>query len=284
MNKKIWNVIDINFSHDTYTVDGRDSNYILWDRSLENKERPTFYSHIKMLEIDTPKDNAYGLLYESRGIEPYTYLLIEKVIDRFKIVFTHSSELLSKFKNCRWIPGGGIWVGGRLNYLPAEGEIKIQKKSKLVSIVSSNKTMCEGHIVRLAIYNELKNNAKVDKFFATSRSTNNGWIPIFRSLKDYMFSIVVENFIDDLYFTEKILNCFATGTIPVYIGAKKISSLFNPKGIITLEPTKESLKQVMDSLSPDLYNERLQAVQENFELCQKFKCIEDYIYLNYFKD
>ena len=41
-------------------------------------------------------------------------------------------------------------------------------------------------------------------------------------LQDYMFSICIENITYDSYFTEKILDCFATGTIPVYKGSKKI--------------------------------------------------------------
>ena len=38
----------------------------------------------------------------------------------------------------------------------------------------------------------------------------------------------------DLYFTEKLLDCFATGTIPVYLGAPDIDKHFNKDGIINL--------------------------------------------------
>ena len=44
------------------------------------------------------------------------------------------------------------------------------------------------------------------------------------------------NFLKKLkfYFTEKLLDCFATGTIPVYLGAPDIGKVFNIDGIITL--------------------------------------------------
>ena len=53
-------------------------------------------------------------------------------------------------------------------------------------------------------------------------------------LKDYRFSFCVENDTYDTYFTEKILDCFATGTIPVYLGAPDIGNHFNMDGIIIL--------------------------------------------------
>ena len=49
-----------------------------------------------------------------------------------------------------------------------------------------------------------------------------------------MFSIAIENASYETYFTEKLLDCFATGTIPVYYGAPDIGDYFNKDGIIDL--------------------------------------------------
>ena len=53
------------------------------------------------------------------------------------------------------------------------------------------------------------------------------------ALADYMFSVAIEN--ADDWFTEKILDCFLTGTVPVYYGTPSITKWFNPDGIIYLE-------------------------------------------------
>ena len=45
---------------------------------------------------------------------------------------------------------------------------------------------------------------------------------------------VFENGQYETYFTEKLLDCFATGTIPVYLGAPDIGNYFNKDGIIDL--------------------------------------------------
>ena len=55
-------------------------------------------------------------------------------------------------------------------------------------------------------------------------------------LNDYMFSVCVENDEHDTYFTEKILDAFATGTIPIYKGTRKVVDHFNGNGILFWNP------------------------------------------------
>jgi len=274
MTKQTFNIIDNVFAHDKYAVAGQDASSISWDRTLANKSIPTFYSHDMIPNINhniTDKEISYGLLFESRAIAPRAYQTAEAFMSKFNLVFTHSSKLLAEYNNARWIPGGGIWIGGTYG----KGEIKIGQKDKLCSMVTSNKTMCPLHNFRLAIADELSSNAKVDIF-------RNNWVPINETLERYMFSIVVENFQDDLYFTEKILNCFATGTVPIYLGSKKIGDKFNLDGILTFNNIDE-LNQHLSTISEDLYNQKKEAINDNFLRCLEYKTIEDYIYVNYFK-
>lgn len=277
MNKVVFNLIDDSFSHHMSesqtdsTVAGRNPEYVKWDRSLSNKNRPTFYTNEKILNAKGG-DNSYGIIYESRSIIPNTYTEVEKIIPKLKVMFTHNSEFLNKYPNCKWIPGGGIWVGG--NY--GKGENKIHKKTKICSIVSSNKRMCELHNFRLNVVKNVINNPKIETFGFTT-----GWRPIYESLHDFMFSIVIENFKDDMYFTEKILNCFATGTIPIYLGAKNISERFNVDGIITFESIEE-LNHILPSLDQEFYLSKMYAIKDNFQRVKNYNCIEDYIVKNYF--
>lgn len=264
---KTFNLIDTVFTHDVCTVAGRNSEHILWDTKLLDENNKYMYSHEKMLEND--KKDAYGLIFESRAIIPLIYHRVEKRISLFKEVYTHNSEFLKKYSNCKWIPGGGIWIGGYYG----GGEIKIKEKTKLCSLVSSGKIMCRLHQFRLNIY-ETVNRDIVDVFGVYKH------IQINKSLEDYMFSIIVENYVDDLYFTEKILNCFATGTIPIYLGARNIGEKFNVEGIITFK-TQEELHNLLPTLNKELYLSKMGAIQDNFIKCQEYKCIEDYIYNNY---
>ena len=273
MEKKIFNLSDSLFAHDNYSAAGVNSKFISWDRDFTNLVRPSFFSHEKMFKPNLiHKDLSYGLIFESQSIIPLIYQNISHVIKDFNKVFTHSSELLNNFDNCHWIPGGGIWIGG--NY--GKGEIKIYEKSKICSMVSSLKNMCQLHSFRLGLLDLVRVN-NVDVYGIKNH------IPIIGSLKDYMFSIVVENYQDDLYFTEKLLNCFATGTIPIYLGAKNIGQKFDREGIITFN-SKEELEKILPTLTKELYESKLEAVKNNFEKCLEYRCIEDYIYENHFKN
>ena len=39
------------------------------------------------------------------------------------------------------------------------------------------------------------------------------------------------------YITEKIINAFRAGSIPIYYGSKRIDKYFNPKRFIQIDPT-----------------------------------------------
>jgi hypothetical protein len=91
-----------------------------------------------------------------------------------------------------------------------------------------------------------------------------------------MFSVSIENGSYSSYFTEKILDCFATGTIPVYYGSPDISSFFNPKGIIFIDENFS-----FDQLTADNYHRRMDAIIDNYQRLNNFHTAEDYIFNTY---
>ena len=95
-------------------------------------------------------------------------------------------------------------------------------------------------------------------------------------LEHYRYSIIIENDIDELWYTEKILNCFATKTIPIYLGATKIGERFNSDGIIAVKDWREIL-EVIDSLYRNgldtLYHDSAvqEAIKDNFESVKPYQ-------------
>ena len=79
-------------------------------------------------------------------------------------------------------------------------------------------------------------------------------------------------------FTEKITDCFMTGTIPIYYGIPNIGDFFNEEGIIILDGDFN-----IDNLSFDLYNSKLNAVYDNFKISNELLVAEDYIYKHFLK-
>ena len=95
-------------------------------------------------------------------------------------------------------------------------------------------------------------------------------------LADYMFSVAIENM--DNWFTEKIIDCFLCGTVPIFYGTPNIGKWFNTDGIITLEDGFD-----IEELTEEMYYSRMDAIKDNFERALKMQNTEDYIWENYFE-
>ena len=130
--------------------------------------------------------------------------------------------------------------------------------------------MCDGHSHRLQWAQKLHD--KVDFYgrgFNEIQTKEDG-------LKDYMFSVAIENASYETYFTEKIQDCFATGTIPIYYGSPDIGKFFNRDGVIFLNDDFD-----VSQLTSELYYDKLEAVKDNLERIKSFPINEDYIYKTY---
>jgi hypothetical protein len=49
-----------------------------------------------------------------------------------------------------------------------------------------------------------------------------------------MFHIAIENYTTPHYISEKVLNCFISNTVPIYLGCRNIKNYVNEENIISL--------------------------------------------------
>ena len=63
-------------------------------------------------------------------------------------------------------------------------------------------------------------------------------------LKKYKFSIAMENSELDGYISEKIIDSFISGTIPIYYGDYMIDEYINPKSYILIRGKKDIKKKI----------------------------------------
>ncbi len=228
-----------------------------------------FYVNQRALEPFSKVNDkpTYIWLLESKQIiQPYYDWVLsnyEFVASRVDGIFSCDKELCEKYPKFMYtVTNAAPWVLDR----------QIFEKTKLVSMISSNKSMVPGHRKRLEFVDKFKN--QVDLYgrgFCDISCKEEG-------LKDYMFSISVENAVYDTYFTEKLTDCFATGTIPVFYGCKGVTEYFNEDGIIFLDDDFD-----ISTLTEDLYYSKMDAIKDNYQRSLEFPVAEDYIYENYFK-
>lgn len=204
---------------------------------------------------------AVAWLLEPRDLHPENYEYVEAHADDFELIVTHDAELLSLKAAC-FAPWGGTRV--------APAEWQVYPKSRNVSIVASPKRGMEGHGLRHAAITALGHRA--DAFGPEYR-------PMERkldSLVPYRYQVVFENCRRDFWFTEHLIDCFLTGTVPVYWGCPGISRHFEPAGIIEITSLAD-LMHAVPHLDEDDYRHRLRAVRDNFVLAHEYTLTEDWI-------
>ena len=273
-------LFDTSFRHNPRnTVPGNDTEFIDWNRSNPTSESLVCFTNEQILSDSVslvPKSKRIALLYESRDTMSWLYRSCESKIPNFRYFFTHEKSFLQKYNNARWIPGNGIWIGNSYG----GGVRSIAQKDRMMSFVTSNKETTSLQKLRVDLAKELGQSSQFDIDVYLRPSYAFEYIPISQCLTRYRFSLIIENTISPWYFTEKLLNCFAVGTIPIYLGASEIHNFFNPQGIIKFLNKKDFLYQVIPALSERLYNSHMEAIEDNFNRSQKFQSIEKVVWEN----
>jgi len=146
----------------------------------------------------------------------------------------------------------------------------VYEKNKLCSYITSFKRYTSGHVKRLELFEKLKNDPRFsDHIFGRDYRNLPDKLD---GLKDYMFSIVVENSIYPKYYTEKITDCFATGTIPIYYGDESICEDFDRNGILFIDEID------LNELTPELYYSRMSSVINDYNAVQNLVTADDCLY------
>lgn len=130
---------------------------------------------------------------------------------------------------------------------------KIYNKTKLCSIIASSKRATYGQQLRHLI---------IDKFRSSIDLYGHGYNSIIKKeegLENYCFSFAIENCIVPGYFSEKILDCFLTGTVPIYYGDPSIGDIFDTRGIILLTNNFD-----IKNLTFEQYKNMLPYIEENY--------------------
>lgn len=225
------------------------------------------------------KEKQVALLIEPRAIQRDVYLKMEKNYNNFKYVFTHDSKLLNTLPNAKPIIWGGCWCR---EFNPDT------IKDRFIGMICSHKKYTELHRVRLRtalmfkdyenfdMYGIYNDNERVDPMIAHDR---------------YKYEVVVENEIDNIWITEKIIDAFSTKCIPIYLGAKDIGNYFNTDGMIivhTEEELQNTIKSMLNNVDywNDYYNDLniQKAIEDNYIRCKKYWSFEKLFYETYKKE
>lgn len=261
-------------------VECRDSYNGDWSYGIPHA--PTFFidETIDIVEQGNPfgPGPAYYVTLESPAImdDRATSQVLRDNIDlmneRYNLIFTYDTDLLNdeRVDTSRWrfMPAMCSWIK----------DTSRVPKTKLISAIMSGLDQVEGHKYRLNLLDLATRNNPHINIVKGGHGTINPVLYKEDLLQEYMFSVAAENAKHPGYFTEKILDCFACRSVPIYLGAPDIGDFFNTAGILDFE----SFARGDLELSEELYYSMMDAIEDNYERVMRYMCWEDLLWNNFF--
>ncbi len=129
-------------------------------------------------------------------------------------------------------------------------------KTKLISVITSNKAFTQGHLDRIEFVEKLKARYgdKIDVFGSGYRNFDDKW----DVLAPYKYHISIENSSQKHYWTEKISDCFLAETYPIYYGCTNLSDYF-PEGAfqpINIHDFQEAVAIIDKIIAEDIFEQK----------------------------
>lgn len=217
----------------------------------------------------------YDKLILINGLEPHevnnireNIILYHKLFDK---VYSFDTEVLKNCKNSARFAFGGCFVLTNSKGEPIEKETEfgdfytVESKKFKVSFIKSPKSFSEGQKLRHQIP-PLLTKRHFEVYYPQHRILYKHSCFI-----DSMYHISVESAKHENYFTEKIIDCFISKTIPIYWGCPNIGEYFNKNGILMFENLGE-LNQILNSLTPEFFKNKKDVVEENYQKAKEYAC------------
>ena len=227
-------------------------------------------------EEDIKRNFLYRLLFQKYRLElsKKPDFLIYSTFDNHYLkydncirIFYTGENIRPDFKHCDYAFSFDPTSGNNFRlplYIAYSDEFEILKsKMTLYDIIENRKKKFCAFVIsnpnakeRIEFYQKLTRYKKVD---SGGRALNNIGGPVKdkqQFLKDYKFSIAFENTSYPSYTTEKIVQAFAAGTIPIYWGNPNIAKEFHSDAFINCHDYT-SFDQVIEQVIAIDQNERL---------------------------
>lgn len=235
-----------------------------WDLEIDLEHDKQIELYVDQIPRDQVPDGTIRFVYL---LEPPEILNLTQhahsafVAGTYNYLFTHNQDLLDVMPGNSFVmPLASTWIR----------EYEFPEKSFSVSTLVGGKLMAPGHHLRQKLWFR-ENKIKVPrKFFLSGNfggveNYNNN--PVLgadkKPLFDSQFHICIENVKRRNWFTEKLIDCMVTKTVPIYCGCPNVGDWFDTRGFIIVD----SLDEIIDAcnnLDENTYESMLPYVEENY--------------------
>ncbi len=178
------------------------------------------------------------------------------------------NSVLFPFGNCSWFgtPSRSCGSWSPQTEFPGPKEFG-------VSLMTTNKNWCPGHLLRNEAYAALPERIgdlrtrKYRSLFNIPNGTSSigadgPKIDKAPFIAPYQFGVEAENCQVRNYFSEKLIDRLIVRSVPLYWGCPNLGDFFNMDGIIPFKDTRDLLRR-LGQLTPRTYQEMLPAIEDN---------------------
>jgi len=207
------------------------------------------------IKIQCPPENIWLIAWEpptvfhkwfTKGYKPYN-----KVFSQWN------------FKQKKYIKSQGAlpWMVDKTYDELINSKSNDEPKNKFCSYMTSSRVQLKGHAFRVELRDKIiEKKIDIDLFgkgykFVEDKS---------EALVPYKYSIIIENFITQDYWTEKIADAFLSWTMPIYIGPPNIFDYFPRESMIYIPKydLNRVLKEVENLRGGKMWEKRLGYIEE----------------------
>lgn len=269
-------------NHSLVSLDGR---YRFWLGNEADAPDPDFWvvqgKGVRQGETcRVAPQNTILLTTEPRSVLIYP----QKYINQFGMVCTCQEQ--TRHPNIHFGPAILPWFVGytedcdgkiascRLDYDKLK-TMPTAEKTKLISVITSNKAFTQGHIDRLRFVEKLKAHYgdQLDVFGRGFNDFGDKW----EVLAPYKYHIVIENSAQTFYWTEKLSDCLLAETFPFYYGCTNVAD-YVPQGCfesIDIHKANDAIRIIDIAIANDRYDKSKAVLSEGKTLMlDKFNMFE----------
>ena len=220
-----------------------------------------------------PRENVYCLLGESAMIEVYPqdfvqqfYNIITTQWGRYSVPKVYFASVPTWFACYRLDVSSGHMMNTATRHYEWLQEHPFPTKTKLLSIISSNKAWTQGHRDRLQFVKNVMDalGDQVDFFGRGLRTFADKWDVI----APYKYHIAIENNAMPGYWTEKIADPFLANTYVFYYGAPDITAYFPENALtpIDIHDPVHAIQTIADVINAGTWERRQKELREARDL------------------
>lgn len=241
---------------------GKWRNYqFIIDDNLKECDFWIIYSDYELKE-ETVRCNPANVIFMPAEGYHTSPRFAQDFLDQFGAIITVQREL--KHRNIIYNHNANPWYVGKT--YDELNTIKAAKKTKLISVISSDKASTQGHRKRLDFVQKLKEHfgSQIHIYGRGTRDFEDKW----DVLAPYKYSIAIENDNQEDWVTEKFFDCLLAYTFPIYYGCPNLEKYVPGDSFqrIDINDFESSVQIIEDLLARDIYSQKTKAIAKGRNL------------------